>query len=58
MHPGEFFDGEFISPPSADARMVLNSLKDQIELQRELIKLKDEQLKACLQEKGRILPVH
>lgn len=58
MHPGEFFDGDFASPPSADARMVLQSLKEQIELQKELLKLKDEQLKACLQEKGRIVPVH
>lgn len=58
MHPGEFFDGDFASPPSADARMVLQSLKEQIELQKELLKLKDEQLKACLQEKGRIIPVH
>lgn len=58
MHPGEFFDGNFVTPPTADARMLIHSLKEQIELQKEVIKLKDEQLKACLQEKGRIVPVH
>ena len=65
MHPGEFFDGDFIAPPSADARKLLQAkdeqvelLREQISLQKEMMKLKDEQLKACLQEKGRTVPMH